>query len=186
MRVISGIAKGVRLESLKGHEYRPTSDKVKEALFNILSPYIEGAVFLDLYSGTGGIGIEALSRGAAFCVFVERSRAASMTIKRNLEKSSLVERGKVLPLPVTAALGQLDGQKFDFIFLDPPYEKDILSNILEEISISALKLLTSSGIIIVEASKREKFHLKENLEIYREERYGDTILYFIEKRRDTV
>ena len=181
MRVISGSAGGIRLESVKGHEYRPTAERVKEALFNIIGSQLIDASFLDLYAGTGSIGIEALSRGALSCTFVEKSQKAVAIIRRNLDKTGLRDRAQILQCHVFYALNRLAEKRmsFDYIFLDPPYEKGMANRTLKEISSLALKLLTNSGIIIVEESKREKLHLEQNMILSRQETYGDTSISFI-------
>jgi 16S rRNA (guanine966-N2)-methyltransferase len=181
LRVISGSVGGMKLESLKGYEHRPTAERVKEALFNIIGPQLVGSSFLDLYAGTGSIGIEALSRGAKLCAFVEKSQKAVAVIGRNLDKTSLRDRAHIFKCHVSSALNRLieNGMSFDYIFLDPPYEKGMANHTLKEISSLALKLLTNSGIIIVEESKREELHLEQNMTLIRRETYGDTSISFI-------
>ncbi|MGB9825598.1 MAG: 16S rRNA (guanine(966)-N(2))-methyltransferase RsmD, partial [Desulfofundulus sp.] len=121
MRVIAGIAKKSRLKIPRGWKGRPTADRVKESLFNILSPLIPGSCFLDLYAGTGNVGIEALSRGAQRVVFVEQDKKAVRVIRDNLVHVGFSERAELLAQDVFLALRQLGGQSFDVIFLDPPY-----------------------------------------------------------------
>jgi len=123
MRIIAGSAKGRRLVMLKGRGTRPTADRVRRALLDSLADRLEGARFLDLYAGSGAVGIEALSRGAGECVFVERSRRAAEAILANLAECRLGEFGTVLALQIDDALDHLasEGQPFDFIFIDPPY-----------------------------------------------------------------
>ncbi|MCL2373439.1 MAG: 16S rRNA (guanine(966)-N(2))-methyltransferase RsmD [Defluviitaleaceae bacterium] len=151
MRVIAGTAKRMPLVSPAGLDTRPTSDRAKESLFSILLPYLAGANFLDLFCGSGGIGIEALSRGAAEAVFVDSSQMAADAVKQNLTKTRL--HGQVMGVKATHAIGQLakSGQKFDIIFLDPPYEAQepfILRETLTELALA--DILASEGIIIAE------------------------------------
>ncbi len=149
MRVITGTARGRRLREPSGMEIRPTTDIVKEAVFNIIQFDIEGRRVLDLFAGTGQLGIEALSRGAADCVFVDESREAVSIVKENLAKCRFT--AKVVQ---GDSLGYLRcAGKFDIIFLDPPYDSDMLDKSLE--IIQNVDILTEGGIIVCE-SRREK------------------------------
>ncbi len=118
MRVIAGEFRSRRLKTLSGLDVRPTPDRLREALFSILAPRIEGAVFLDAYAGTGSVGIEALSRGAARAIFVERSRSAAGIIEENLRALGVKDRAEVLHTRALAILGR---RQADLVFLDPPY-----------------------------------------------------------------
>ena len=123
MRVIAGTARRLNLKTVPGMETRPTTDRIKETLFNILQPEMPDCRFLDLFSGSGGIGIEALSRGAAYAVFVEKNPRACNCIRDNLSFTKLVEHGKLLNMDVLQALRSLEGEEaFDCIFMDPPYK----------------------------------------------------------------
>jgi 16S rRNA (guanine966-N2)-methyltransferase len=119
MRVIGGEFRSRRLKTIPGLATRPTPDRLREALFNVLASHIAGTVFLDAYAGTGAVGIEALSRGAARCVFLERGRRAVEAIRENLHALGIENRGRVVVGPVLATL---KGQPADIVFLDPPYE----------------------------------------------------------------
>ena len=130
MRVIAGSARRLLLKTPPGMNTRPTSDKIKETLFNILMPYLYDASFLDLYSGCGGIGIEALSRGASDAVFVENDKKALSCINDNIKNTHFEEQAKVMPMDVMMALRQLEGKKtFDIVFMDPPYENGYEENV---------------------------------------------------------
>lgn len=118
MRVIGGEFRSRLLKSVPGLDTRPTPDRLREALFNVLAPRIEGAVFADLYAGTGAVGIEALSRGASRAIFIEQNRAAVKVIRENLESLGLMERAQVRQSRALAAIGSLSA---DIVFLDPPY-----------------------------------------------------------------
>ena len=149
MRVITGTARGRKLREPSGMEIRPTADSVKEAVFNIIQFDIEGRRVLDLFAGTGQLGIEALSRGAVECVFVDESREAVAIVKENLAKCRFT--AKVVQAD---SIGYLRGAgKFDIIFLDPPYDSDLLDKSLE--IIQNVDILTEGGIIVCE-SRREK------------------------------
>ena len=121
MRVIGGEFRSRRLKTIPGSATRPTPDRLRETLFNVLAPRIEGAVFVDAYAGTGAVGIEALSRGAARCVFVESGRRAVEAIREDLHALGIEGRASVLAGKVVAALGRLEG---DIVFMDPPYEME--------------------------------------------------------------
>ncbi|MCX5970252.1 MAG: 16S rRNA (guanine(966)-N(2))-methyltransferase RsmD [Coprothermobacterota bacterium] len=173
MRIYSGSEKGRHLHARRSPGLRPTSDKVKEALFNILAGRVAGASFLDLFAGTGNIGLEALSRGAALCVFVERSRASLALLRRNLQSTGLV--GMVLAMEVKTALVRLEekGLRFRLVFLDPPYERGLIAPTLMALYRSSL--LEAGAIIVAEHSLREEA-VVEGLSKVRTYRYGDTAL----------
>ena len=141
MRVIAGTARSLPLKTPASMDTRPTTDRIKETLFNMLSNDIPGCRFLDVFSGSGAIGIEALSRGAAMAVFVENSRKAVECINKNLAFTKLADRAQVLSADAVQAVGMLErqGQAFDVIFMDPPYGK-----LLEK---QVLNRLASSGIV---------------------------------------
>ena len=151
MRVIAGTARSLPLKTLPGTDIRPTTDKTKETLFNILQPYIYGCRFLDLFSGTGAIGIEALSRGASFSCFVERSPKAVKVIRDNLAFTKLGDRAEVRQEDALSALRRLDGRtSFDIIFLDPPFGEALEAPVLEYLGTSSL--LSEDGMIILETA----------------------------------
>ena len=132
MRVIAGKARRLNLKTIPGNETRPTTDRIKETLFNILQPEIPGCRFLDLFSGSGAIGIEALSRGAEYAVFVEKNPKACTCIRENLSFTKLTDGGKLLNMDVLQALRSLEGgEPFDCIFMDPPYNKQLEKEMLE-------------------------------------------------------
>lgn len=174
MRVIAGKCRRLLLKSFPGNEVRPTTDKIKETLFNMLNPRLEGAAFLDVCAGTGGIGIEALSRGADRAVFVEKNRAVASLIKENLEHTKLTDQAAVMLGDAVYCLRQLGGrgEKFDIIFIDPPYDQGIEAGILE--TIMNMKLIADDGLIVVEASKATEFDyaLSLGLKIDKEKIYG--------------
>lgn len=153
MRVIAGSARHLSLKTIEGMDTRPTTDRIKETLFNMLQYQIAGCRFLDLFSGSGGIGIEALSRGASEAVFVERNPRAVSCIKENLKTTRLEDRAMVMSMDVLSALKRLEDRSspFDFIFMDPPYNHQHERMVLEYLTGS--KLADGDTTVIVEASK---------------------------------
>lgn len=151
MRVIAGSARSLPLKTVPGMNVRPTTDRIKETLFNILSPYIPGARFLDLFSGSGAIGIEALSRGAREAVFVEKDRRALDCIRENLRFTKLTENACVIPSDVFQALKSLpeEAQPFDLIFMDPPYSRGLEGEVLR--LLRTLPAADENTLVIVEA-----------------------------------
>ena len=143
-------------------ETRPTTDRIKETLFNILQPEIPDCRFLDLFSGSGGIGIEALSRGAESAVFVEKNPKACACIRENLTFTKLAEHGKLLNMDVLQALRSLEGEEaFDCIFMDPPYNKDLERQVLEYLKDSSLA--NTDTLIVTEADLHTDFSYVEEL-----------------------
>ncbi len=162
MRVIAGSARRLPLKTLEGLDTRPTTDRIKETLFNMIAPYIYDCDFLDLFSGSGGIAIEALSRGAGHAVLVEKNPKAISCIKENLAFTKLDGNATLMSMDVFAALSRLNGtRKFDYIFMDPPYNQELEKKVLEYLR--EMDLLTEQGIIIIEASKETDFSYVEDL-----------------------
>ena len=182
MRVIAGSARSLRLKTLDGMDTRPTTDRIKETLFNIISPSIFDSIFLDLFSGSGGIGIEALSRGAKEAVFVENNPKAMACLKENLQFTRLASRAMTVTTDVMDALYRLEGDKiFDFIFMDPPYDRGLERKVLEYLSDS--RLVYEDTVIIVEASRDTDFSYVDDLglTVIREKMYKTNKHVFIEK-----
>jgi 16S rRNA (guanine966-N2)-methyltransferase len=174
MRIIAGAFKGRRLAPVKGRT-RPTAAKVREALFSILGPVVNGARVLDLFAGTGALGIEALSRGAAAAVFVEDHPDAVKGLRHNLVDLALQGQTKVLPLPVASALKKLaaQGERFGLVFLDPPYGGGAAAATLK--ALASLNLLEPGGRVVVESSRRETLPEESGpLKPLEGRRYGDT------------
>lgn len=184
MRVISGEARGKKLYSLEGLTTRPTLDRVKEAIFNILQFKIKDTKILDLFSGSGAIAIEALSRGAKEAVLCDNSKEAIKIINKNLEITRQKDKATVINNDYIAVLNKIgkENKKFDIIFLDPPYESDFIVKSLEKII--DLNLLDEDGIIIAETdSNFDKMLISRNtkIKIYDERKYGIVNLIFIRK-----
>lgn len=187
MRVIAGKARSLKLMTPPGMDTRPTTDRTKETLFNILQPEIGGARFLDLFSGSGAIGIEALSRGAAFAVFVEKDRVAAECIKKNLAFTKLGDNGQILRKDVGAALKSLEkGEPFDLIFMDPPYGRGLERQVLEYLAHSSL--LAEEGTVVVEASLETTFDHVQDLgfQVIKIKKYKTNMHVWIVKGEEDV
>ena len=172
MRVIAGIARRRNLVCPSGDGTRPTTDRIKETLFNMINNDMPQTVFLDLFSGSGAIGIEALSRGASKAYFVESNKKAVQCIKDNLNFTKLQDDAVVMAMPVESALKDLEHKvKFDFIFMDPPYDKLYEKDVL--IFLSKSDLINKNSLIIVEASLDTDMSYAEELgfEITKEKKY---------------
>ncbi len=161
MRVIAGSARRLQLKTLDGTDTRPTQDIIKETLFNVIQNEVPGSRFLDLFSGSGAIGIEALSRDASSAVFVENNRKAVSIINENLTFTRLADRAEVITGDVMIALQQIERKgRFDIIHMDPPYNKDLEKNVLNYLKDS--KLADEDTLIIVEASQETDFGYLED------------------------
>ena len=186
MRVIAGKFRSRRLRSLAGPALRPTSDRLRETVFNILSPRLEGCRFLDLYAGTGAVGIEALSRGAALAVFVESHAPAARLIVRNLAALGIREGARVMPLQAAAALAKLASERlppFDCVFLDPPYAEEGEYRAALE-AVDEGRLLAEEGVLVAEHRKSFAPQARVGrLERFRELRQGDAALGFYRRTR---
>jgi 16S rRNA (guanine(966)-N(2))-methyltransferase RsmD len=181
LRVISGKLKGKRLFTPKGLELRPTSDRVKEAIFDILQDCIGGREVLDLFAGTGALGIEALSRGAKRAVFLEESPRSLAVLYQNIEACRLQEQAEVLPRQVQEGIHFLSrrGDAFDLVFLDPPYGKGLARKTLQ--ALSGGKILAGGALIVAEHSPAEDLDLIPRLERTDHRKYGSTLVCFFRK-----
>lgn len=179
MRVIAGTARGHNLAAPEGLSTRPTTDRIKETLFNIIAFDLNGCRFLDLFSGSGAIGIEALSRGAEKAVFVDSSPVCAKIIEDNLKHTKLYPKGRIITDDVLSAIQRLstEGERFDIIFMDPPYMEGLVE--------PALNAIVKSGIvdtdckIIVERGSKTEPPVAEGLKIYREKEYRTTVITFL-------
>lgn len=170
MRVITGTARGRRLGELKGQETRPTTGKVKEGIFSALQFDIEGRSVLDLFAGTGQMGIEALSRGAKSCVFVDRRADAVKLVRDNLSVCGLADKAQVVCADAMGYLASVR-TKYDLIFLDPPYADDVLERAIAHIA--RFDILSDGGIIVAECPVEKTLPaLSAPYHIHREYRYG--------------
>ena len=179
MRVISGKARGVNLKTPAGTATRPTADRVKEAVFSIIQFDLPGATVLDLFGGTGQLGIEALSRGAKNAVFVDERDDACKLIKENLKRTKLEDEGRVIRSDYSAFL-KSTSQKFDIIFLDPPYAEVFLENSLN--LITQIDILQSGGIIVTERPVEKELLLDfTGYNRSKDYKYGNTLITLFRK-----
>lgn len=179
MRVISGTARGLRLKSLEGLDTRPTLDNVKEAIFSMLFSVCTGATVLDLFAGSGAMGIEAISRGAKEAVFADLNPKACAVVRENLEKARMSDRATVVN---TDALRYLEtagknGMKFDLIFLDPPYSLGLIDESLK--FISEYNLLSEGGLVVIEFDSGTKVDIKD-FNLVKDKRYGRVCVNILE------
>jgi len=179
MRVIAGAAKGHNLQTIEGLATRPTTDRIKETLFNIIAFDLPECSFLDLFAGSGGIGIEALSRGADEAVFVDASAECQSVIEANLRHTKLLDKAKLMKTDVLTALDKLaaEGKSFDIIFMDPPYESGLYESVLQ--TIIEKELLKREGYLITERSSQIPLEILAGMEGLREKAYKTTILTFL-------
>lgn len=184
MRVIAGTARSLPLKCPTGQDTRPTTDRIKETLFNMLQTSISGAVFVDIFSGSGGVGIEALSRGAKKAYFIENAAASVACITDNLEFTKFTDRGVLLKQDATSALHNIFEKEVDIVFMDPPYEKELERRVLEQLK--NMKYITSDTLIIVEASLATDFSYLDELgySIIKEKKYKTNKHIFIEITED--
>ena len=180
MRVITGKARGVQLKTPEGMQTRPTADRVKEALFSIINFDIPGADVLDLFGGTGQLGIEALSRGAKSAVFVDHSEQACRLIRENLKRTKLEQEGRVIRGDYMDYLSRCR-EKYDIILLDPPYAEVFLENALKRIT--EIDILRSGGIIVAERPLGKELPWKfDGYERSRDYKYGNILLTLYRKQ----
>lgn len=188
MRVISGSARGTVLHSIEDISTRPTLDRVKESLFNIIQNYIEDTTVLDLFAGSGAIGIEFLSRRAKQVYFCDKSSKAVAMIEKNLEKTKLKEKAIVYNKDYIDCINTVKNIKFDIIFLDPPYKEEFALDAIEKIS--NLQLLKEDGTIIIETDEPERDinrinNMNINYKIYDLRKYGRVSLIFLKWKGKT-
>ena len=185
MRVIAGSARRLTLKTIEGMDTRPTTDRTKETLFNMIQNDIYGCTFLDLFSGSGAIGIEALSRGAKEAVFVEKNPKAADCIRDNLKAARLADKATLLNCDISDALKRIENRKsaFDFIFMDPPYMNELERQVLEYLKDSSLA--DEDTLIVVEADLHTDFTYAEELgyELSRSKEYKTNKHIFLHKRK---
>lgn len=181
MRVIAGKARSLKLKTPEGLETRPTTDRIKETLFNMLQPYLPDSIFIDLFSGSGGIGIEALSRGARHAYFVENQKNAIACIQENLKFTRLMDDATILKQDVLSALSGIHEKEADVIFMDPPYELAYERQVLE--ALQKMPYVTENTLIVVEALLDTDFSYVESLgfHITKEKLYKTNKHVFLKK-----
>lgn len=187
MRIISGTCRGRKLAPLKGLDIRPTSDRIRESVFNILGSRTRDARVLDLFAGTGALGLEALSRGAAHALFVDLSSTACRIIRRNIDLCRFPGQADVILQDVLSSLDHpaVSQHRFDLIFLDPPYGRGDAARTLEHPQLAAL--LSENGIIVAEHDTREILSPPlTGLDIFRQKKYSRTAVTFLTRTQDTV
>ena len=181
MRIISGKHRGTKLYTLEGLDTRPTLDRVKEPLFSIINFDLAEANILDLFAGSGALGLEAISRGASKVVLCDKAPKAIEIINKNIQKMNVQEKAQVINKDYLVALENLKGQKFDIVFLDPPYETDFTEKAIKKIA--EYGLLNQDGKIIVETDRKDE--IIQNIEkldlfdIFDERKYGRVSLIFL-------
>ncbi|MBC2389536.1 16S rRNA (guanine(966)-N(2))-methyltransferase RsmD [Listeria booriae] len=181
MRVIAGSRKGHSLKAVPGTNTRPTTDKIKESLFSIIGPFFDGEKVLDLFAGSGGLGIEALSRGASECVFIDQAQAAIKTVHLNVSACHLEDQAHIFRNEAKRALKVLAKNEwaFDLVFLDPPYKKQQLEQLME--SLDALGLVNEDALVVCEHDADAVLpEADAGFKKFREERYGITVLSLFE------
>lgn len=184
MRVIAGTARSLPLKCPEGLDTRPTTDRIKETLFNMLQPYTQGSVFVDMFSGSGGIGIEALSRGAKKSYFIENGQSALGCIQDNLQFTRLADRAVVLKQDAVSALNNIYEKEVDVIFMDPPYGQDLEKQVLS--ALKGYRYVTEDTLIIVEADLKTDFSYAEALgyRIIKEKKYKTNKHIFLQKEAE--
>lgn len=181
MRVISGKAKGRKLLQVPGDTTRPITDRVKENLFNILGDWVPRTRWLDLFAGTGQVGIEALSRGADHVVFVDKARAATLTVRRNLETTALSDAAQVFQIDAFHYLRRPGLNPFDVIYVAPPQYYGLWTQVLTLVDHQPEIFLTQDGMVIVQIDPKEFEELElQQLVLFDQRRYGNTMLCFYE------
>lgn len=178
MRIIAGELKGRRLFSVKGLRLRPTSDRVREAIFDILQERIKGRKVLDLFAGTGALGIEALSRGAEKAIFVEHNAHILTALRRNIKECRLEKKSEILAGDVYKGIRILAsrGETFDLIFIDPPYARGLIKPTLKDLSQNSL--VSPQGLVIAEHSLKEDVSIPIPWELIDRRQYGTTSISF--------
>ena len=183
MRIISGKARGTRLYTLEGTNTRPTLDRVKESLFSIIQADIQDITVLDLFAGSGAIGLEFLSRGAKKAILCDNSKKAIEIIKKNIEKTHMEQYAKVKNIDFEACLRDLENEQIDLIYIDPPYETDYIYKALK--IIIELNIIKQNGKIILETDDEDRIieQIKNiDVEIVDKRRYGRATIIFLEKK----
>ncbi|MBC1434617.1 16S rRNA (guanine(966)-N(2))-methyltransferase RsmD [Paenilisteria rocourtiae] len=187
MRVIAGGRKGHHLKAVPGTNTRPTTDKIKESLFSIIGPFFDGEKVLDLFAGSGGLGIEALSRGASECVFIDQAQAAIKTVHLNVAACHLEEQAHIFRNEAKRALKVLAKNEwvFDLVFLDPPYKKQQLEQLM--MSLSEHELVADGALVICEHDTDAMLpDIVAAFKKTREERYGITVLSIFEYEKEVA
>lgn len=180
MRIIAGSARSLPLKTIEGMDTRPTTDRIKETLFNMLNPELSGCLFLDLFAGSGQIGLEAISRGAQKAVFVENNKKAVNCIQENIAFTRFTEQSTLMHMDVVSAIRRMEGKEiFDIIFMDPPYKKGLEQEVLSVLADSSI--INENTLIVVEAALDTEFSYLTELgyRITKEKRYKTNMHVFL-------
>ncbi len=178
LRVIGGSARGQKLSAVPGDTTRPITDRVKESLFNIIGVDIQGSVMLDLFAGTGAVGIEALSRGAAWVRFIDNHHLPVKTVRQNLQHTKLADQAEVLQMDAFAVLDQISNRRFDYVYIAPPQYKGLWKKALIEVDVRP-DLMNKFAWVIVQIDPVEDEPVElVSLEEFDRRRYGSTLLIF--------
>ncbi len=187
MRIIAGEAKGRKLTTPKNQDVRPTVDRVKESIFNLISPYINDSVVVDLFAGTGSLGLEAISRGAAKVYFIDNSLSSISILKKNINITGFSEKSRIIHSHYGKALKNLP-EKADIFLIDPPYNKGYVMDCVEKISVN--EAVSDGGILMIEHGNEEKVPEKfDGIKLIKRKRYGITeisILRYARQNGDSI
>ena len=178
VRIISGSKRGLKLADFEGMDIRPTSDRVKEALFSMIRQYVEGSNVLDLFAGTGSLALEALSRGAKSAVLVDNNKFSGKVINQNINKTRFNERVKFINTDAISFL-KATQDKFDIIFVDPPYNQNIFAKLIDEII--SHDIINNNGIIVYERDELYNHSIGDELRVLKDKKYGRTYITVFEK-----
>ncbi len=179
MRIISGKSRGTKLETIEGIQTRPTTDRVKESLFNLLQYDFYDKHILDLFAGSGALGLEGISRGAQKATFVDQNKSCVEVIKKNLIKIKSLEQATILQSDVNFAIAQLKPKEIDIVFMDPPYHKDLILPALE--AMIAHDILSNSAMVVVEHEKTDLWDVPKGYECVKSRTYGITTLTILRR-----
>ena len=183
MRVISGTKRGLKLYDFEGMDIRPTTDRVKENIFNLITPFVSGARVLDVFGGSGALSIEALSRGAESALILDKAAVSVSLIKKNVEKACFLQKCRIYECDSAAYLKNLR-EEFDLIFLDPPYASGLMEETLKIIADNGI--LSRDGVVVCERDFEKDIPLPKGLELFRDRKYGRTqiLLYTLKSGDD--
>ena len=179
MRIISGSRRGHKLQEFQGDSVRPTTDRVKESIFNLIQAYVPESICLDMFAGSGALALEAISRGAAKAVLIDKDKRSVDIIRKNVESLGFEEQCEIRSEDCFI-FAESTGEKFDIIFLDPPYNKNLIEPVLSAIVDN--ELLTAGGIVVLESDDTDFSGEKEGLNILKQRRYGRTYITVYEKK----
>lgn len=182
LRVVAGKARGHRLRDVPGEGTRPITDRAKESLFNIIRPELLGAAFLDLFAGTGAVGIEALSQGAGFARFIDNNRAAIAAIRDNLAATKLIASAEVLQMDAFSHLSAPADRTFDYVFIAPPQYQGTWSRALKALDAKPAWLVADAWVIAQIHPKEYEDLQLENLDQFDQRKYGNTLFVFYERK----